>query len=746
MLKWLPKWRLVPPDLPPEEVRRRRREIVLIAIIAVAFSVFAVFQARLPDVRENAPQSSNIVFFLLINLNLILLVLLIFLVARNLVKLIFERRQGILGARLRTRLVLAFVCLSLFPTVILFIVAQGFFGSVIEDWFSRRVQAAVGGAVQVAQRYYQRAGDDALHFGNQLAREIERRGLLAGDRRAALSEFVVQQRQLLKADAIDVVSPAGSLAATRAGELERRGMPLPRVDVRAALSTGQEFARTMKVGRGDAVVGGVPIRDPQGQAVAVVVVGYYVPHDVSLAARRTVRADEEYRQLSILKQPIRNSYTITFLLITLVVLFSATWFGFFFAKGITVPIQRLGEGMRRVAQGDWEYRAPLGGDDEIATLVTSFNQMTGELKTIHSELEERHRYIENILQNITAGVVSLDADGVVATVNPAAASMLGIGAEDVRGRAWSAVFARPDLQPIGEVIERVRSGARRLADLQLKVAGGPRSLTAWVTATALTDEAGAPCGVILFFEDVTFLLRVERMEAWREVARRIAHEIKNPLTPIQLSAQRLRKRYAAELSGDDAPLFEECTRTIIGQVEQLKRLVNEFSTFARLPTVEVAPHDLKVVVEEALVLYREGHRDIGFEFDADPLLPAIDIDPDAIKRATINLLDNAVYACSAAPGGGRVQVVLAHDPGLGVVRLEVADNGPGMTPDVQARVFEPYFSTKKDGTGLGLAIVSAIVADHHAYVRLRENLPRGVRVVIEFPLRRPDRLQTAASA
>jgi two-component system, NtrC family, nitrogen regulation sensor histidine kinase NtrY len=235
MLKWLPKWRLVPPDLPPEEVRRRRREIVLIAIIAVAFSVFAVFQARLPDVRENAPQSSNIVFFLLINLNLILLVLLIFLVARNLVKLIFERRQGILGARLRTRLVLAFVCLSLFPTVILFIVAQGFFGSVIEDWFSRRVQAAVGGAVQVAQRYYQRAGDDALHFGNQLAREIERRGLLAGDRRAALSEFVVQQRQLLKADAIDVASPAGSLAATRAGELERRGMPLPRVDLRAAL-------------------------------------------------------------------------------------------------------------------------------------------------------------------------------------------------------------------------------------------------------------------------------------------------------------------------------------------------------------------------------------------------------------------------------------------------------------------------------------------------------------------------------
>jgi two-component system nitrogen regulation sensor histidine kinase NtrY len=502
----------------------------------------------------------------------------------------------------------------------------------------------------------------------------------------------------------------------------------------------------MKVGRGDVVLGGVPIRDPDGAVAGIVAVGLYVPHDVSGAARRTVRADEEYRQLSVLKQPIRSSYTITFLLITLVVLFSATWFGFFFAKGITVPIQRLGEGMREVAQGNWDYRAPLGGDEEIATLVVSFNQMTAELKTIHSELEERHRYIESILKNITAGVVSLDPDGVVATVNPAAASMLGIRSEEVCGRPWQAVFQRGDLQLVGDLLERMRATQRERAEQQLTLAGGPRPLTVWVTATALADESGTPLGVILFFEDVTFLLRVERMEAWREVARRIAHEIKNPLTPIQLSAQRLRKRYAAALAGEDAALFEECTRTIIAQVEQLKRLVNEFSTFARLPTVEVAPNDLRAVVEEALVLYREAHRDITFEFQADAALPPVEIDPDAIKRAMINLLDNAVYACRDAPGGGRVQVVLTQEPHMSLVRLEVADNGAGMPPDVQARVFEPYFSTKKDGTGLGLAIVSAIVADHHAYIRVRDNAPRGVRVVIEFPLHRPDRLRAVATA
>src|SRR5262249_29167515 len=262
---------------------------------------------------------------------------------------------------------------------------------------------------------------------------------------------------------------------------------------------------------------------------------------------------------------------------------------------------------------------------------------------------------------------SLDAGGVVATVNPAAASMLGIASDEVRGRPWPEVFRRPDLQPIGDVIERVRSGERGLADLQLKIAGGPRSLTAWVTATALTDETGLPLGVILFFEDVTFLLRVERMEAWREVARRIAHEIKNPLTPIQLSAQRLRKRYGADLGGEDAALFDECTRTIIGQVEQLKRLVNEFSTFARLPAIDVSPHDLKTLIEEALVLYREAHRDIAFELHVAGEIPAVDIDTDAIKRAMINLLDNAVYACQAAAEGGRVEVSLAHDPNVDVV-------------------------------------------------------------------------------
>jgi two-component system nitrogen regulation sensor histidine kinase NtrY len=369
--------------------------------------------------------------------------------------------------------------------------------------------------------------------------------------------------------------------------------------------------------------------------------------------------------------------------------------------------------------------------------------MTAELKAIHSALEERRRYIERVLSNITAGVLSVDDRDLIATINPAAGSMLGLSPESVRGRDWREALERSDLLPLRDLMLQLQGGADGQVARQMRLQCGPRSLTAWVTAMTLSDEEGRSKGLILFLEDVSHLLRVERMEAWREVARRIAHEIKNPLTPIQLSAQRLRKRLDADLGPERRAVLEECTATIVGQVEQLKRLVNEFSNFARLPAVELAPGDLGAVAEEALALFRDAHPEVEFELHLDPGLPPVDLDREAVRRAVINLLDNAVFACQARDSP-RVTVSVTHDRGMRVVRLEVADNGPGIAADVRARVFEPYFSTKKDGTGLGLAIVSAIVAEHQGYIRLADNEPHGARVIAEFPTRRRDRVRAAA--
>jgi two-component system nitrogen regulation sensor histidine kinase NtrY len=729
-----------------DDRRRRRREAILMVIAGIAFAVFAVLETRLPELGNSGSQAGNIIFFLLINLNLILLILLIFLVSRNFVKLLFERRRGILGSRLRTRLVLAFVSLALFPTLLLFFVAEGLLTRAIDNWFSQRVENALTGSLEVAHRYYQQAGENALHHATELARELERRRLLEPGRGTHLDSFAEGMRAELNLAGVRVyVGKEAEAVAIRPGPAVRKARVSP-VDLDLIISEGRSFVRTQKARPGDVVRSGVPVRDAEGRVLGAVVVESLVPASVARAARRTARSHEEYRQLSVLKQPIRGGYTLTFLLITLVVLFSGSWFGFYFAKRITVPIQRLGEGMREVAHGNWKHRAAAGGDEEIATLVDSFNQMTSELEMIHSALEERRRYIENVLANVAAGVVSVDEDGRIATVNPAAGAMLGVEPDDARGRPWAEVFERPELRAVRDLMRRMTEENRPRIEQQIQLAAGARSLTAWVTGTTLADDSGRPKGVMLFLEDVTQLLRVERMEAWREVARRIAHEIKNPLTPIQLSAQRLRKRYAARLTESEDSLLDECTRTIIAQVEQLKRLVNEFSTFARLPSVEVAPQDLNAVVEDALVLFREGHREIRFQLDTDPALPLVDIDADAVKRMIINLLDNAVAACREVEGEARIELRTSYEPRLELVRLEVADNGIGMTPEVKARALEPYYSTKKDGTGLGLAIVASIASDHHAYLRMRDNEPRGTRWVIEFPARGAAALRKAAEA
>jgi two-component system nitrogen regulation sensor histidine kinase NtrY len=361
-------------------------------------------------------------------------------------------------------------------------------------------------------------------------------------------------------------------------------------------------------------------------------------------------------------------------------------------------------------------------------LVNSFNAMTRDLKQMTFEIERRGRYMETLLANVHAAVIAINADGKITAWNKASEKMFGIAGSDALGRPQVEIFAADSLKPMREIMRSVKDGES--VEREMSISLPERALTVVVNAETLRDDDGRSLGVMVFVEDITEIQKVQRMEAWREVARRIAHEIKNPLTPIQLSAERLRKRYARMLEGDGAVL-DKCTTTIIRQVEELKRLVNEFAQFARLPAVELAVNDLNEVVREALVLYQEGHRDIVFRFQPG-IIPALELDRTQIKRALINLVDNAV---TAIEGRGEVEIATSYDRALAKVCLEVADNGRGLSPEVRARIFEPYFSTKPDGTGLGLSIVSAIVEEHRGYIRVRANEPKGTRFIIELPVR-----------
>lgn len=713
----------------------RWREFALIGGTALAFLGFVVAQLWAPGVADSSSLTGNVTFFLLTNLNVILLVLLAFLVGRSIIRLAVDRRRGIFGSRLRTRLVLLFVGMSLAPSIILFTVARGFLNHAIDTWFDVRIRSSLQGSIEVADTYYQSTADHALHFAREVAERIHAEDL--GEARSGfLQRRVADKRREWGVAAIAVFDAGGSQRA-RATDASLR-QPLP--EIAAALVqrvlAGERVADTQALGRADVVRVGVPIGvDPD--PVGVVVVDWFVPRNVATQARTMSQAYEEYRQLAGMEQPLENQYVLTLALITLVVIFSASWVGLRQAKSITGPLLRLEEGTREVAQGNWEYRIDAGNDEETAVLVESFNRMTADLQAINSELEERHKFVESILANITAGVVSLDGAGCVTTLNRAAESMLGLRASAVRSRPWREAFARVDLAPLGKLIEESMRRPEKLSSRQVRLTGGEQAITALASATTLTDDAGAATGLLLFVENVTDLLRIQRMEAWREVARRLAHEIKNPLTPIQLSAQRVHKRYRDQLPEGDRAVLDECTTTIVSQVEALKHLVQEFSAFARLPSAQLVPADINPVVEEALSLFRAAHPHVQLRFDAGEDLPQVPLDREAVKRVLINMLDNAVAACEAAPDRPSViDVSTTYGIAREVVHLVIADNGIGMSPEAKLRVFEPYFSTKKDGTGLGMAIVAAIVSDHQAYIRVSDNEPHGTCFTINFPIRR----------
>jgi len=714
-----------------EEAKRRKREALVILITTLMVIVFAFFEVQLPDVSPEYSLSGNIAFFLLININIILLVLLVFLVVRNLVKLVFERKRRILGSRLRVRLVLAFVGLSLVPSLLLFVIAGGFVTRSFERWFDLQVENSLQGSLEIGQTYYQNSANNALFYARQLSQRISQERLFDAQRLGELKEFVQSKQREYNLGTVELFSPDRRLVVVAFNDQVPTGVTIKAESefLNRALR-GLEVTRTQEFGESDVIRGGVPLYSADRRIIGVVVVDYFVPKSITKRALEISRSYEQYKHLAFLKTPVKNSYILTLLLITLVIIFAATWFGLYLAKGITVPIQKLAEGTHEVAHGNWDYKIESGGDDEIGTLVDSFNQMTGDLKQITAELERRGKFVETLLANVAAGVISVNPAGQITTWNMAAERMLGLSAAGALGRNYEEVFESESLHVMREMVESVKD--RGSVEREIRIPLSEQHLTAMVSAASLRDDEGRTVGVMVFLEDITQIQKVQRMEAWREVARRIAHEIKNPLTPIQLSAERLRKRYAPMLEGNGA-ILDKCTSTIIQQVEELKNLVNEFSQFARLPSAQLATSDLNEIVQEALFLFKEGHREVHFHCRPG-VIPPVELDREQIKRVLINLLDNAVAAVAEK---GEIRLATSYDRSREVVCLEVSDDGCGLAPDIKSKIFEPYFSTKENGTGLGLTIVSQIVEDHRGYVRVRPNEPRGTRFTIELPVHEP---------
>ena len=730
------------------DANRRKRNLLIIAgfLFLIGVANFVDTDVYAPDL----PIASNITIFALLNLNLIVLLLLVMLLFRNLVKLWFERRQNVIGAKFKTKLVLAFLSLSLAPAILIFLIASNFINKSIEGWFKPQVERPLDQALAVAQTYYNNLERTALRHAQHIGRVIDREGLLGEGRRKALATYLVEQQEQLGISAITVFNARGQefvhVKDPVLGDVPTRDVNESQLKHGLA---GQEVTTVRELQSGDLIEAFMPIWSPQGDApprvVGVVVVATHVAERLEARVRGISQAFQEYKQLKLLKTPIKGIYILLFLLMTLIVVFSFAWFGLYLARGITGPIAELAEGTREVAAGNLSYKVQARADDELGALVASFNRMTDDLgesnrrleeayldlSDKHTELEDRRRYIETVLETLSSGVVSFDPLGRLTTINRAAARMFGVS-ETAVGQLLEEVFAGAEVRDVVALVHRTRRPKPGAVEQELHLRRGGTSLSLLAAATALRGPEGEYAGAVLVFEDLTELLKAQRVAAWREVAQRIAHEIKNPLTPIQLSAQRLRRRLG-RTAGDDAELVAECTGTIIQEVDGLRRLVDEFSRFARMPALVPRPTDLRPLVESVVALYREAHPALTLAARHAENLPPVEVDPDHIKRAVLNLVDNAVEAVGSV---GEVVVETALVADNGHARIIVTDTGPGISPEDKEKLFLPYFSTKAAGMGLGLPIVWEIVTEHGGTIHVEDNEPRGSRFIIEVPVSR----------
>ena len=761
------KWLFVPgqyDDLDPNDIiqRRKRKTRSVILVIVILFIILNVAAILLQDSGIDAPISNDIAVVLVLNLNLILLAVMTVLVIRNLVKLYMERRGKIAGSRFQTKLVIAFLGLTLVPSLLMFLIASELISDTVDKWINAKIEKTLQESLNVAESLYKNSEKETLAYARYLSGIIDARKLTtiqSVDRLNALTawwinEFGVDIIQVYNKD-FELISQA------RKPDIEKIDFNLQsKQDILSKVAVGESISLVEDMHDLNHVISAVPVPRsmPTGQAIGAIVIIKVVSRELIEKVHSIDSAFQNYKQLSLKKEVIKASYQVTLTLVALVIVFSAIWFGFYLAKGITIPLKILSEATESVAKGDLDVRIDLPiKDDEVGQLVTAFNKMTLDLRTFKEQIEYSNKelsesnielyhwgqYNEAVLENIGGGVVSVDKTGTITTINNAAAESFSISASDSRGKNYRKVFQSVHLGPIRRVIKEMIDKGAMTIDREINVNVDGKKRTLKTSVSLLTDNKGQYMGMVFVFDNVTDLIAAQRVIAWREMARSIAHEIKNPLTPIQLNTQRLRRKF--EIGATDFPkVFDDATNIIIEEVDQLKTLVDKFSRFAKQSEADLAegkepdthalaihqePVMLHDIILDVVKLYKDTSQGITLETSLDPSVVLVNIDASQIRSVLINLVENAI---DAMDGSGRITISTHLVAEKGMVTLQVADTGHGISDEMKEKIFTPYFSTKKKGTGLGLSIVSRVIEDHDGRIAVRDNDGGGSLFTIEL--------------
>lgn len=744
-----------------ERIRRRRRVLlwVLGGTVLLLLAIIVSQQLWLWTVVRPDTPADALMLYALSTLNFVAFVVFLFIFVRNLLKLRRERKERQLGSKVKTRLLVYFISISFLPITAMAVFSYLFLNRSLEKWFNPFPDEILQQATEVRRETLasqdQTLRDTASLLVMLLAHQTPE------ERRATMDQIVASGQlvgiEIIGSDGQVAVRSRANLSSDDLNQLEKLFSEARnfRGPTGTSLADGKEFD-----------VLAVPLNETE---LLIIAPQKRASNDLTDLVSGSER---DYQDLVSKQRRVRLLGLSTLGLMTLILLFVSSWVAIYLARGIATPIKALAEASKEIARGNLAHRVTTIADDELALLAESFNQMTTQLEENRSRIEagaaelrdknlalrERRNYIETVLQSLSTGVVSVDEHDCVTTLNAAAVRMLALMGKAEDNPKLSSLIGSEDWLVVDRLLRRARRTGHATEQTQLDSGGGP--LPVAMTATALRDSQGPRRGVVLVIEDLSELLAAQRAAAWSEVARRMAHEIKNPLTPIQLSAERIAKSYGramanggsngSSIRAEDRPdekrvaaVIAECTETISREVAGLKAMVDEFSRFARLPATRLELANLNDVVTQAVGLYEERLDGVSVTVEGDRNLPPAMLDVEQIKRVFVNLIDNALEALTSVADEKQIMIVTSHDAERGLLRAEVADTGQGIEPGDFRRLFEPYFSRRDSGTGLGLAIVQRIILEHGGHIRAEKNHPHGARFVIELPAAEPAKQASA---
>jgi len=715
-----------------------------LAILLLALSLFYYLTQRGRDLPSELV-TNRVLLFVLWYINLTLILAVLFVLARNLFKLVMERHNRILGSRFKTRLVATYIGLSLIPVLLLFAYGSRMLQGWIDRWFDEpAIQEVATQGHAVAQELFRQIEHTALRDTGRALLEIEEENPRNPRRRPQVQRRMGQLLEELELDFLAVYDGTQFVHALLNPQSGLADLPEPGERFLLEALRNSQATRMVGVGGGEerlvltAVAAAGDAEDLEDRTLTVA--GTLIDADIASKSRQLIQAYQGYRQLEVSKSRIEAGYLLNFLMVTLLILLASSWVGLYLARQITVPIQALAEATKRISDGDLNFQVEVNADDELGVLVHSFNSMTAELQRNKELLEESNlellmsnqrlaeerAVISAVLQNLAAGVISVDEEGIVVTCNGAALKMLQQEESDCIGKPVREAWSDPERGKLAKLFEVDAGQSRRLTqDFRMMLGDDWKTFEAKVTT--MQDRHGMVSGRVMVLEELTELVKAQQLAAWSEAARRIAHEIKNPLTPIRLSAERMLKKHQQK-APDLGETLEEGVELITREVETMKSMVDEFSRFARMPLPRPSEVELKGLIDEALNLYQGIKPGVEVTARIDDDAKSARIDAEQIKRALINLLDNALDA-TEAPG----EVSVAVHRRNGSLEINISDTGEGLPPDAKEKLFLPHFSTKRRGTGLGLSIVHRIVSDHHGTIEADDNDPQGTIFTITLP-------------